>query len=172
MLQSDNGQRFRWIRPEVEAGNWEAEGTWFSRLRQVILECLLPVLNLRAVESGHKRRSVLSEDYLDRYLYTTFTSGKQSREGGPDSFPEQFPIFDTPEVRTWRAFFSKEESVGDELELLSLDSASESGFRLTEPPVTPEEIKEAVELSATVRDEFIDTIQREVHPVPSSLQCC
>ena len=62
--------------------------------------------------------------------------------------------------------------MGDELELLSLDSAAESGLRLTELLVTPEEIKEAVELSATVRDEFIDTIQREVHPVPSSLQCC
>jgi hypothetical protein len=135
------------------------------------LECLLPVLNLQAIESGHKKRSVLSEDYLDRYLYATFTSGKQSPEGGPDTFPKQFPIFDIPEVDVWRALFSQQ-SMGDELELLSLDAASDSGFRLTEPSVAPEDIKEAVELSATVRDEFIDTIEREVHPVPSSLQCC
>jgi hypothetical protein len=172
LLQSDNGKEFRWIRSEVEAGNWEAEGTWFSRLRRVILECLLPVLNLQAIESGHTKRSVLSDDYLDRHLYAAFTSGKQSPEGGPDSFPEQFPIFDEPEVGFWKALFDEQRSMFDELEVISLDTASDSGFRLTEPYVTPEDIKEAVELSATVRDQFIDTIEREVHPVPSSLQCC
>jgi hypothetical protein len=170
-LQIENDTEFKWIPSELEAGNWESEGTWFSRLRHVTLESLLPVLNLRAVDSGHKSRTVLTDDYLERYLYSAFTGGKQSPEG-QDSFPEQFPIVDTS-LPVWRDMFLEDAClIGDELGLVSSDVTSDSGFRQKEPPVAPEDIREALDLSAKVRDEFINTIEENVHPVPSFLQCC
>jgi hypothetical protein len=173
-VMDPTARAWRTLDLEIKDGSIESEGSWFSRLRRALMEALLPILNLKAIDAGYKTRSIISDDFLERHLYSAFTSGRQSPAGGSETFPEQFPLRDSS-LREFREVVFQDPVTSDEFELFwdrGSEVPSDSGFKLKEPPIAQQDISEAMDLASSVRDEFINTIVENVDPVRFSRHSC
>lgn len=93
-----------WLRSEIES--MDSPDSWFQRLRNIVIETLLPVLNIWCPDHGRKTSKYANQECPASYLYSSYTLPPKNT-AMIDGYipPVQFPILDL-DLKGWKEVLS------------------------------------------------------------------